>query len=89
MEPHQLSSSPTDAELFEHYFAKRKANGGAGDSFDELADDFRECKRQFDDLQAKLAEAVASSERGESKPLDLDALFERVDKRLDELGIPK
>ncbi len=89
MEQHQLSPNPTEVELFEHYLAKRKANGGAGDSFDELADDFREYKRQFDNLKAKLAEAVASSARGESKPVDSKEFLAGLKAKWDAAGIPK
>jgi hypothetical protein len=43
----------------------------------------------LEEVRAKLREAEEASARGESGPLDLDALFARVDKRLDAEGIPE
>jgi len=85
----QISSNPTELELFQFYVARRLKNGGADSTVDQAVDEFREFKRQFDALKAKLREAEQSSANGLSAPLDLDGMFDRVDERLDKLGIPR
>jgi hypothetical protein len=81
------STSLTDAELLYQYLGKRLGNGGRETSVSELLAEFAEYRRELEELRATLREAEAQSARGESKPLDLDALFARVDKRLEQEGI--
>ena len=84
------NSSPfTEVELL-HDFIGARLNSGARDvSVAQVLADFAEYRRQLDELRATLREAEAQSARGESKPLDLEALFARVDKRLEQEGIPE
>jgi hypothetical protein len=79
----------SDAELLHQYLGRRLANGGRQESLDRLLAEFAEYRRELDQLRASLREAEASSARGESGPLDLDALFARADKRLEAEGIPE
>jgi hypothetical protein len=84
------SSTPfTEVELLHSFLGARLANGGREDTVDKVVSDFAEYRRQLEEFRATLREAEAQSARGESKPLDLDALFARVDKRLEQEGIPE
>ena len=82
-----LSTLVTEAELLYQYLGKRLANGGRQEPIDQLLADFSEYRRELEKVRGMLREAVASSARGESRPLDLDALFARADKRLKNEGI--
>ena len=83
------SSSLTEIEPLHGFLAAQLNNRGRDESIDKVLADFAEYRRQLDHLRATLREAEAQSARGESKPLDVDALFARVDKRLDQEGIPE
>jgi hypothetical protein len=83
------STSLTQAELLHNYLGFRLSNGGRDATIEQLMTEFAEYRRELDEFRETLREAEAQSARGESKPLDLEALFARVDKRLDERGIPE
>jgi hypothetical protein len=77
----------TDAELVHQYLGKLLAKGGRDKPVDWLLAEAAAYDDELQRLRAMLREAEESSARGESKPLDLDALFARVDKRLEQEGI--
>ncbi len=79
----------TDAELLYNYLGKRLGNGGRTEPVNQLLAEFAEYRRELEELRASLREAEAQSARGESGPLDLDDLFARADKLLDDEGIPE
>ena len=79
----------TDAELLLNFLSARIEGGGREAPVDQLMSEFAEYRRELNDLRSKLREAEESSARGESGPLDLEALFARVDKRLENEGIPE
>jgi hypothetical protein len=81
------SSSLTEAELLYNYLGQRLGNGGRNESVQHLLAEFAEYRRQLEEPRATLREAVAQSARGESGPLDFDALIERGNKRLAAKGI--
>jgi hypothetical protein len=83
------SSSLTEAELLHNYLGMRLSNGGRKEPIAQLLAEFAEYCRELEELRATLREAEAQSARGESGPLDLEALFKRVDKKLEEKGIPE
>jgi hypothetical protein len=56
------------------------------ESHQPAADD-AEYQLKLEAFRCTLREAEAQSARGESRPLDLEALFERVDKCLADRGI--
>jgi hypothetical protein len=84
-----LSTPATDAELLYQYLGKRLANGGRQEPLDQLLADFTEYRCQLEQLRALIREADEASARGESGPLDLDALFAHCDRQLDAEGIPE
>jgi hypothetical protein len=79
----------TEAELLHLYLGQRLERGGRQEPVDRLLAEFAEYRRELDQLRASLREAEAASARGESRPLDLEALFARADKRLEADGIPE
>ena len=81
------SKTTTDAELVYHYFGKLLAKGGRDEPVERLLAELAEYYRELQHVRALIREAEESSARGESGPLDLDALFSRVDKRLEQEGI--
>jgi len=78
----------TEAESFYQYLGEKIANGGRDTPAADLLANFDEY-RQLQNLRVKIAEAEASSARGESGPLDLGALLQRANQRWDEKGIPE
>ena len=70
-------------------FINEHLGGLNGKTLEEVLAEFRIYQRQLEDLRGKLRIAEEQSARGESRELDLDALFERVDKRLDGQGVPE
>lgn len=76
----------TDAELLHQYLGQRLDAGARREPVDRLLADFAEYRRQLEELRASLREAEAASARAESRPLDLDTLFARVDARLEGGG---
>ena len=79
----------TEVELLHSFIGTRLDNGHREDSVDKTLADFAEYRRQLEEFRATLREAEAQSARGESKPLDLEALFARADRRLEQEGIPE
>jgi len=85
----ESSTTLTDAELLYQYLGKRLANGGREEPVDRLLADLAEYYRELQQVRALIREAEESSARGESGPLNLEELFARADKVLDEEGIPE
>jgi hypothetical protein len=83
------SDALTEAELLHLYLAQRLERGGRAEPVERLLMEFAEYRGELERLRVSLREAEASSARGESRPLDLEALFARVDKRLEAEGIPE
>ena len=79
----------TEAELLHFYLGMRLEKGGRKEPVEKLLADFGEYRRELEEFRATLREAEAQCDRGEARPLDLDALFERVDRRLAQEGIPE
>lgn len=81
------SKTLTDAELVYQQLGKLLANGGREKPVDWLLTELAAYYRELQQVRALIREAEESSARGESRPLDLDALFARADKRLSKEGI--
>lgn len=47
---------------------------------------FRAYQRDLDRLKAKLQPSIDQADRGEAKPLNLDALLDRVKRRIEQQG---
>jgi hypothetical protein len=84
-----LSTQMTEAELLLFYLGMRLEKGGRKEPVDKLLADFAEYRRELDQFRATLREAEAQCDRGEARPLDLDDIFARADRILDEEGIPE
>ena len=83
------SKTLTDAELVYEYFGRFLAKGGRKEPVDRVLAELAAYYRELEQVRALIREAEESSARGESGPLDLDALFARADKILDQEGIPE
>jgi hypothetical protein len=65
-----MSASTTAIEEFQRFLSEQSTNGSCPLTSETAVDKFR----QLEKLRADLAESRAQAERGESGPLDLDAL---------------
>lgn len=81
------ASELTEVELLHYYLGLRIARGSKDITIEQALQDYSEYRRQLDDFRAKLREAEESSARGDSGPLDLEALMDRVRDRLELHGI--
>ncbi len=79
----------TEAELFYNYLGQRISQDGRESPVADLFVDFQAYCQELDEVREKLREAEESSNRGESKPLNLTALLERVEQRWDAKGLPQ
>ena len=71
-------------------FVNRQLEGDLqGASLEESVARFRAYQRDLEALRAKLRVSEEQSARGESSELDDSEFWKRVDKKLDELGIPE
>lgn len=78
--------SPTDVELLYSYLGQR-LHGEAGYlSLEAALAGFQDYYRQLRDLRGRIHQAEASVARGEGRPLDVDAVIERVRRRIAEQG---
>jgi len=84
----ELASEMTEAELLHSYLGRRLSKGARKESIESLLADYAQYRRELEEIRAKVREGLESLDRGEGRPLDLEALFARVDKRLDAEGIP-
>lgn len=71
-----------------HRFLGEKLDLGASEmTVEESVEAFRAYQRDVARLRQRLAPSIEQARRGESKPLDAEALIERVTRRLTEKGI--
>jgi hypothetical protein len=84
-----VSSELTEVELLYQYIGRRLTNGARKLPLAQLMSDYAEYRCQLEEWRNKVREGLDSLDRGEGRPLDLDALSARVDKRLDAEGIPE
>lgn len=65
------TSIPTEAEAFQTFLAKEIANGGRHKSPEELVQDWRRERQEFDETVAALREAIDDMNAGDhGRPLD-------------------
>ena len=71
-----------------HRFLGEQIDGGASEmTVEESVEAFCAYQRDVARLKEHLAPSIEQAKRGESKPLDAEALIERVAKRLSEKGV--
>lgn len=63
-------------------FVDEQVAGGTVSSVDELWAKYQRYREELGQLRAELVESIAQAENGQAQPLDLDALHERVRRRL-------
>jgi hypothetical protein len=80
--------SQDDMQSFYEFLGRRLQGGGAGDLTPEQSvREFRAYQTELARFKEETQPALEQSARGESKPLDLDALMKRVRARLADDGI--
>jgi hypothetical protein len=78
---------PSEVELLHNYLGQRIKDNGDSLSLDAALSGFQEYYSQLRNMRSKVRQAMDSLERGEGRPLDVDALIGRVRKRLAEQGV--
>ncbi len=79
----------TETELLHFYLGLRLERGKRDGTLDEVLAEFSEYLCQRDKVRALIQEAEESSARGESRSLDFDAFWQRMDTKFDADGIPE
>lgn len=77
----------TDLELLHDFIGESLRNGGRLKSVDEVLGEFRAYLAEVERLREEIRPALARSLRGESKPIDWEALKLRCREQLAEKGI--
>lgn len=75
-------STQDELRLFHDFLGRRIQNGGASITPEESVREFRIYQDELARFRQTIAASRAQAARGEAKPLDVDALMERVNKRL-------
>ena len=81
------SPSLTEVELLHSFIGERLDRGHRDETVEQTLAEFAEYRRQLEDMRASIREAIAQSERGESKPLDVEDVIRRGRERLASKGI--
>lgn len=77
----------SEMAAFYRFLGERIDRGASEMTVEESVDAFRDYQRDVARLRQHLAPSIEQAKRGESKPLDAEALIERVARRLPEKGI--
>jgi hypothetical protein len=77
-----LPNLPTDAQLLYDYLGARLSTSTAAPSGVEVLADLAAYQSQLDRLRAMVREGEASLDAGEGRELDVEALLERVRRRI-------
>jgi hypothetical protein len=79
--------SQNDMQSFYEFLGRRLQDGAGGLTPEESVREFRAYQTELARFKQETQLALEQSARGESKPLDLDALMRRVRARLANDGI--
>lgn len=74
---------PTDAQLLYEYLGNRLEQGRVDLPAADVVAELGNYSDQLNRLRAMVGEAEASLANGKAKPLDVEALLERVRRRID------
>ena len=77
-------AAQTEIQSFYEFLGRRIRNGGKDLSPEETLREFRAYQRELERFIQDTQPAIEQSQRGESRPLDVDAVMARVEKRLTE-----
>ena len=78
-----MSTDTTEIEAFQHFLTEECASGSTSLTPEKAVEKFRQLQK----LREKLAISEEESRQGKAKPLDVDAVKERLRKRLAAEGI--
>jgi hypothetical protein len=79
--------SQNDMQSFYDFLGRRLQNGAQGMTPEESVQEFRAYQTELARFKEETQLALEQSARGQSKPLDIDALMKRVRARLAKNGI--
>ena len=68
-----------ELEQFHRFVAKRLQNGSSKLTLEETLKEFRSYQNEAKELHAELQESIEQANRGESGPLDVDAIKSEVE----------
>jgi hypothetical protein len=78
---------PSDVQLLHTYLGERLQSEGSQITLDAALSGFQDYYRQLRTLRCKVREAIDSLDRNGGQTLDVDAVLQRVRKRLAERGV--
>lgn len=73
---------PTEAQYFYDFLGGYLGNGGGGSTVEQCVSAFRAYWKDVERLRERLAPSIAEAERGDVHPLDVEALIDRVERRI-------
>ena len=76
-----------DVRAFHAWLGGQLQNGGGRMSLDEAVAEFRAYLEELERCRGEIRQALEESLRGESEPLDMAGVIERVTARLNARGI--
>ena len=82
-----MHTAQSEIESFHEFLGRRIQDGGKDLTPEASVQEFRVYQDELQRFIEATQPAIQQSERRESKPLDLDALMQRVKARLAEKGI--
>lgn len=77
---------PNDIKAFYQFLGERISGETTGLTPEQSVEDFRVYQNDVERLRKQLEPSIEQANRGESKPLDVEATIERVTQRLRDRG---
>ncbi|MCA9099554.1 MAG: hypothetical protein KDA63_00280 [Planctomycetales bacterium] len=77
------TDQPSEFDAFTAFVDRRYGGDLNNMSLEDALADFRAYERDLARLKAHLQPAIDQADRGEAKPLDIDALLDRVHQRIE------
>ncbi len=77
----------SDLELLHQFIGESLQNGGRLKTVDEVLGEFQEYRAEVERLREEIRPSLERSLRGESRPIDWEALKQRGRQRLAQKGI--
>ncbi len=81
-----MATDNTEVDSFQDFLSRRQ-NGSNFGSLDEAVGEFRRYQQELADARNKVQVGIEQSNRGESRPLDIDEVVSDVRDRLASDGI--
>jgi hypothetical protein len=79
----------TELEEFHRFIGRHLQNGGTKLSVNESVTEFRAYQEELERCREAIRPALEASLRGESEPLNMQEIIDRVTERLRKEGVPE